>query len=727
MTDQVVASHTATTVPKQPNQKPLLAKVPADRPGIVIFLHGVNDPGATYENVEKGLCEGLNWRLNRTDLVAGEYGGDWKTAKNAQAKAAQSKTPLTATTKATLSDPDTYLYKRKEIEQQTNSIFIPFYWGYRAANNEIAGGEAHPVLMRGQHQDTKTNRLDANFAKEGGFFDNATNNIPDMYGMGFKRDRSAKLASNFTDDYTYIGDSPERHYFVLAAHRLAMLIREIRAASPSSETNDETITVIGHSQGTIIGLLAQAILMDEGGDSRPADAMILVDSPYALWENSKEEQTTQAKLKTLANIAQAVASKKHANPAPSELVNKDSNPKHQGRTGPKWSPTGGVRPIGQNNAPVSFVERDNRGKIYAYFSPDDSVVGLSSIAGIGTFGVPNTIDALVLGSSSDTFGTYKVLPAMDVLKAPKYGFYQRMWTKKTRQGKPVPVGLTPASISIREPSEPEYPGGDGVSSSFSERSFFNANQVDPATSNNMEERWINGEAINPPYAPNMQHGETTNKKGKPTGQLPVDAVAVDVALGNSNASHFQRIPMSWSGGDPNSVALQQQFNQGKDPADQTQNVWVTPHSSWGEITNYTVEREETPNEAQARLAGHDATDNNYHSGILNDPANIRAVAAMDVAIGQAKTLDDKEWRPLLLAMADWRTDWSPGKQPKAIMDCYNNLSAKAQALLKATNIYYKKGTFPSEDLVPTKAFPSLVKGQTKSDRGNKRNDPGAVA
>ncbi|WP_445012499.1 T6SS effector phospholipase Tle3 domain-containing protein, partial [Burkholderia pseudomallei] len=43
-------------------------------PGVVIFIHGVNDPGAAYATVERGLCQGLNERLSRSDLRPGEYG-----------------------------------------------------------------------------------------------------------------------------------------------------------------------------------------------------------------------------------------------------------------------------------------------------------------------------------------------------------------------------------------------------------------------------------------------------------------------------------------------------------------------------------------------------------------------------------------------------------------------------------------------------------------------------
>jgi hypothetical protein len=56
-------------------------EVPGDLPGVVIFLHGVNDPGASYSMVESGLCQGVNERLDRPDLVPGRYGAEYDIAK----------------------------------------------------------------------------------------------------------------------------------------------------------------------------------------------------------------------------------------------------------------------------------------------------------------------------------------------------------------------------------------------------------------------------------------------------------------------------------------------------------------------------------------------------------------------------------------------------------------------------------------------------------------------
>ncbi|SDF86901.1 T6SS effector phospholipase Tle3 domain-containing protein [Paraburkholderia phenazinium] len=729
MTDtkqHVTASATAVTNPNYKDQ-PRLVEVPPDRPGVVIFLHGVNDPGATYENVERGICEGLNWRLNRTDLSAGEYGADWRDAKQKQAEANKNGAKLTDDVKAIVYDPDTQLYGRKETDK-TNSVFIPFYWGYRAADGEIAKDrKGNPIKLRSQNQDAKGNRLDAHFAKEGGYFDNATNNIPDMYGKGFEVGLKEHAARAAADQYTYIGESPMRLYFVLAAHRLAMLIRQIREVSAEQGTADETITVIGHSQGTIITLLAQAILAKE--NARLVDNMIMVDSPYAVWENDSENQTSQAKIKTLANIVEAVTSARHQQPALTELACIDQNPKHRGRTGSKWSPTQGVRPLGAGGADIQFNERDNRGKVYLYFCTDDTVVALDNIRGIGTYGLPNSVTAVGLGSTASAYAQYVQLAAMDAFKKTpgRFAFYQRLWTKLKRDGKPVPVGLAPQTISARTPKEPRFPGGSGITEAATQhpyRAAWSGNPVDGSL-----DRWINGEQIEPPYSPNLFGGETHGKGGSPSGQLPVDAVGVDVALGNPNAGYewkvVEHIPSSvlvlasQQKTDATSGAVVKQWYNGQQEDENDQTSDVVP------LDGANFLRRETPNEVRARLTGKDATDNNYHSGILNDAANVRAIAAVDVAIGQAKTLDDPDCRATLIAFANWRTNWT--KAPKNVKDYYNGkLSDDAKKLADATYTYYSTGRFPDDTVVP-RTWPPLVKSQTHDERASGKSDPGVVA
>ena len=46
----------------------LYVKDPA--PGVTILVHGVNDVGEAYPTQEAGICEGLNQRLDRDEIVS---------------------------------------------------------------------------------------------------------------------------------------------------------------------------------------------------------------------------------------------------------------------------------------------------------------------------------------------------------------------------------------------------------------------------------------------------------------------------------------------------------------------------------------------------------------------------------------------------------------------------------------------------------------------------------
>ncbi|WP_419721833.1 transposase domain-containing protein [Pseudomonas syringae] len=198
-------------------------EVPADLPGVVIFLHGVNDPGASYESVETGLCQGVNERLDRPDLVPGRYGAEYEKLRKLPSENVQDDQ------KGILDDPDTYLYQRDTKDPKTRSLLIPFYWGYRAEPSEVKRDKNDdPTKLRDQYQDVRGNRLDRHFGKGGGFFANATNNLLQMYDKGLDKTLLHKAVQARLPNTLYMGEGPHRRYFVLAATRLAMLVREIR-------------------------------------------------------------------------------------------------------------------------------------------------------------------------------------------------------------------------------------------------------------------------------------------------------------------------------------------------------------------------------------------------------------------------------------------------------------------------------------------------------------------
>jgi hypothetical protein len=144
---------------------------------------------------------------------------------------------------------------------------IPFYWGYRASPRQNRRNN-------GQWLDEAGNRLDKDLSKGGGPFANATTNLADMWKSG------APAFGGFIDwlsgdPLRPVLEGPGRMYFVLAAQRLAALVRMIRKYDPN-----DTVNIVAHSQGCLIALLAQAFLMEDG--HRTADTLVLTHPPYGL-------------------------------------------------------------------------------------------------------------------------------------------------------------------------------------------------------------------------------------------------------------------------------------------------------------------------------------------------------------------------------------------------------------------------------------------------------------
>ncbi len=653
MDNTVIATSRSRLLPNRSTDRNVA--VPRDLPGVVIFLHGVNDPGASYESVETGLCLGVNERLDRSDLKAGGYGAKYhKAAKTSRETWKDREEQI-------LDDPDTYLYQRDADDPKTRSLMIPFYWGYRAAPEHVKRDDAgDPFRMRNQFQDIHGNRLDRHFAKAGGFFVNATNNLKEMYGEGFKANRKTGAVERVSpNNFLLFANAPLRQYFVLAAHRLAMLVGEIRRVSP-----DETITLMGHSQGTLIALLAQALLVDKG--ERCADTLILVDSPYSVLRDvtPKGHDT----LATLIGIVTAVTQTPHAQPPLSALRDAKT---YGGRSGPRWSPTQGTRQDKLGNLRV-FPERDNRGKVYLYFCPDDTTVALSDVQGIGTYGVP---DATPGGR-----------PAMMALQS--LGFYQRLWTKRHRDGEPVLVGKPPQPEFIRAPGEHRYPGASFVTGVASQAPIAKG-----------QERLINAEALNPPHPPQMFGGEAISGSPTTAGLDKPDEVAKSVALGKDAATFLWiKMPAEYDAPNTSQREALARFNGlSDDPEDHTRAVRKGAARSSSSSCH---EREETPREARVRMEHDQGTwgANSYHSAILRSPENQRWVTAMDIAIGQAHCLDDPAMREVLVAIADWKMDEEVFRKTSELPG-WSRLSAEARALVKASYQYYQEGEFPPSDLV----------------------------
>lgn len=365
---------------------------PNPMPCIVILIHGVNDVGEAYQNQETGIITGLNNRLSRTDLSA----HDWKDYLAIPAK-----------------DP------QKSSTAAGRSPVIPFYWGYKPVTHDDyvadqkryrdevnklskdpklpydAYQENDPKKMAAQGNDGHNsvkfqndcfkNTLDENYAKNGGTFANATTNIPDMLGPG--SNGTVVAAAGFATLYMNGGDfthpiyhNPHRIYQFFAAQRLADLILQIRN---EPNTAKDVINIVAHSQGTIITMLAN-MLVEQAGQ-KPANCAIFNHSPYSLEsrfsENLQEghHQTTEAREKTLKNFCKLMATQyKGGSYSGGEIKQFEELRLLEEADQNKW------------HSDLRF-NRNNNGKVYNYFCPDDGTVSLQNIKGFGWRGIPHEI------------------------------------------------------------------------------------------------------------------------------------------------------------------------------------------------------------------------------------------------------------------------------------------------------------------------------------------------
>ena len=286
--------------PKANNKLPAALTLPPTLPSTTVLVHGVNDVGVGYGEVERGLCAGLAQRLCQAagSFVPGAYRLPGDQADDAT---------------RVLDDPDAVFFKRSTGER-THSPVIPFYWGYRE--------QSKPAKTKaGQNLDRYGNRLDKDLSKGGGPFSNATTTLPDLWNSGHGS------VPGSGDPIRPTVQCPGRLYMVLAAMRLAALVSMIKDWNPK-----EVVNLVAHSQGTLLSLLAQALLLDAG--RAPADTLILAHSPYGLEDELTDfgfgggedaamaqrygaiqsRQTLHARLQTLVNLVTHARSRRARTP-----------------------------------------------------------------------------------------------------------------------------------------------------------------------------------------------------------------------------------------------------------------------------------------------------------------------------------------------------------------------------------------------------------------------------
>ncbi|OCF92006.1 hypothetical protein A9G17_02190 [Gilliamella sp. wkB7] len=406
----------------------LTSNIEASRPlpCVVILIHGVNDVGEAFENQDKMICEGLNRRLGRKDLKPNK----WRWAQTSaddfspriqmlpewQENVDQIKPPL----------------KPKTVKHKSYSPIIPFTWGYRPVDEETYKQEQIAYYKRLQDSNVKdpelpynsywvernyhlkTDNIEVNklncdkfgnwidylYRRNGGPFANATTCIPDMYGPGMAGflGSAGELATP-KGARSYL--NPHRIYYAFAAHRLAKLIKQIRK---DTEGQNIPINIVAHSQGTIITMLANLILANDKSEPLPADCVILAHSPYAFEPTLAEivskdlsmgVQSQYGREQTFINFVDQMHNFQ------TDRRSKKFNPENLIETGVintaiddselYTQADGTKKQYDRLGDDVELFYRDNFGKVYQYFSPNDHVVSLWNVQGMGWQGIPDNI------------------------------------------------------------------------------------------------------------------------------------------------------------------------------------------------------------------------------------------------------------------------------------------------------------------------------------------------
>jgi hypothetical protein len=581
-------------------------KIPIRRPlpGIVILVHGVNDIGEAYPTQASGICAGLNTRLGRGDLDA----GDWDT-------------PKSGPTMRRANPQD-------RIQKQGYSPVIPFYWGYRPVDkntyeadqsrykdelrkrgpaNAEAPYDAYWIegnAKRGyQNTDCFDNFLDKHFAKGGGVFANATTNLIDMWGPGGDISEIAQWMSKRDENQDFshaIYENPHRIYIVNAARRLANLILMIRR--DNEKTQNDTINIVAHSQGTLVSMLANFLVANGERPARPADCQILNHSPYSLevpflegWQAYGPQQSAHARTQTLVNFCKLMEAHRQAGPKPADLV-------HNGVVSSKMA-----------DKPNHM--RDNHGKVFNYFCLNDGVVSLKNVQGIGWKGVPTKV--------SDKAG-----PA----------FAQRMFVDGQ--------GLNQPSGTYRLPKV-EFPKWENQDVQVGELRRLDAPQVPDFG-----------------YVFRLKGEESTLGES----DVGVNSAALGIAHRNVTWEIIQdprpgAVPVrnGWVLNSDELADVQHALReQGKD--------WELKSAMGAsESGKLMIERYQTEAELHERARETKTTISN-HSALMLDPMASVCVTAFDLAIGQCRSFDEAKWDggefwQKLLRHADWRDSDALGDKP----------------------------------------------------------------
>jgi len=431
-----------------------LVAVPRPLPGVVIFVHGVNSEGEWYANAEDGLTAGLNARLGRRDMLSNDYD----------------------------------VGSRRNLLKLRRSPVIRFYWGYRAPvaetskrdskgeiklkyriflkrRDEVPGAPGRYTYDRFSY-DYPANNVPGTYYWGGGPFQNGTTALNMSWYDGF--DPNFGIIFDAGSPYIMkerdrpLNEAPKRTYFVNASRRLADLIDSIYHQYPH-----DTVSVVSHSQGTMVALLAMLMV-----DKVP-DALFLCNSPYCFEDKfldgfaySSKSPTSGSRVRTFYKVLDRFKqSKELASSKTTEeqldgvggWLDEGDLPEQLGRyltpngevDGPTEEmppPPSGLpekermwTPAIPTEEPVPGEEdHHNHGRVFVYCCPHDRVMGSVPLQSIGWKGVDYKLP-------HPTDPRTKLLPFVDYEGV----LYQRQFMRSHS------VGSTPDEKD--GPQTPRYP------------------------------------------------------------------------------------------------------------------------------------------------------------------------------------------------------------------------------------------------------------------------------
>lgn len=621
---------------------------PKPMPCIVILVHGVNDVGEAYQNQDEGICAGLNTRLGRDDLHPHHWIPD-------QFKISDTNSDSTSINNAVLEKTCAGLINRSPI--------IPFYWGYRPVDHDTWKADQARYRKDLKEKDTEANLaydtylendqkrkedhnkqsidnlnnwLGPTNAKGGGTFANATTNIPDMFGPG-ATGRTLEFVGRLNSRGGPLGDgdwshpiyqNPHRIYQAYAARRLADLIIDIRQ---NKSTQNDTINIVAHSQGTIISMLANMWVNAEG--VAPADCVIFNHSPYALenrWlENALpgNQQTSLGRKHTLTHFCALMAK---------NSLHKAGNIPHTSDYTLKLKDSGCLAEAAYEslwNDPK--YSRNSFGMVYNYFCPNDQVVSMAPIQGFGWRGIPDDIKAQ-LGNN-----LWQRVFCRGVTVGDRTGFHFEMPARTQDDSKKT--GFAYNDVTINAPLLPEPFIFKLMGEGHEYKAKLSGNDPDIAKAAMKAERLIS-ETVNAPNSRNFYYLTNSQNLNEVQCKEISEIHHWDVVKGIVNGQR-------------------------------------------GSHQNLVVKRRMTDGELEAAV--NMKTFFSQHSSIVaSDKAPANSMT-YDLAIGECKAFEQKDFWKKLLLQADWRRPDNP--EPKVKQ-------------------YYEEGILPEDDFKPLMNKPEKEHG-----------------